>query len=388
MASSPTSKPKPVIAVDIDEVLAQFMPTLARFHNDNYNTSLDVEDFRSYKFHEVWGGTAQECSDKMDIYFNSSYFKNDLIQVPSAFNILNELKNTYDLHVVTARHDGIAEHTKFWINANYPDIFTDIHFGNHFAKEAGKSVSKSELCKKINAILLIDDSPIYAKDCADNFLPCILFGDYPWNRYEYNSNLATKYAGLIYRTHHWNEMSSLIDKVLHDHYHQMQLAAIQMTSTNNKQTNLETIKKLCEKAVNENRVDLIALPECCVFIGTSVDETLQAAESLHNSQSVDYLCQIAKSLNIYLHVGGFHTLESVDNGEGGNSNKISNTSLLINKDGTINDQTIYKKIHLFDSPRHKLYESHSTTCGNDIVGKHCHPSYSITYSLNTYLLTQ
>ena len=108
-------------------------------------------------------GTAEECNDKMDKYFNSSYFKDDLIPVPSALDTLTELKNSYDLHVVTARHDGVAEHTKVWIEAHYPGIFTRIHFGNHYAKEAGKSVSKSELCRNINAILLIDDSPIYAK---------------------------------------------------------------------------------------------------------------------------------------------------------------------------------------------------------------------------------
>ncbi len=27
---------KPVLAIDVDEVLAQLMPRLAQFHNDNY----------------------------------------------------------------------------------------------------------------------------------------------------------------------------------------------------------------------------------------------------------------------------------------------------------------------------------------------------------------
>ncbi len=62
----------------------------------------------------------------MDIFFNSNYFKNELIPVPSALNALNELKKSYDLHVVTARHDGIAEHTKAWINTHYPGIFTHL----------------------------------------------------------------------------------------------------------------------------------------------------------------------------------------------------------------------------------------------------------------------
>ena len=204
-------------------------------------------------------------------------------------------------------------------------------------------------------------------------MPCILFGDYPWNRYEYNSNLANKYAGLIYRTHHWNDIKTLIEQIVRDHYHRMQIAAIQMTSTNNKQRNLETIKRLCEKAIseNKNKIELIALPECCVFIGTCAEETIQAAEAVENSESLDYLCQLAIFLNVYLYIGGFHTTDtdSVTNGGcEGSSNKVSNSSFLINKDGTVHNQSIYRKIHLFDSPRHKLYESNSTTSGNDIVG--------------------
>lgn len=106
-----------------------------------------------------------------------------------------------------------------------------------------------------------------------------------------------------------------------------------------------------------------------MFIGTSVDETVSNAEPLDSSRSLDYLCQVAKTLNIYLYIGGFHTIEFVD-GEGaeGSNSKISNSSLLINKDGSIHNQSIYRKIHLFDSPRHNLYESHSTACGSDIVG--------------------
>lgn len=61
MASS-----KPIIAVDIDEVLAQFIPKLADFHNDIYGgPSLSTESFVSYEFHKVWGGSIEECNQKV-----------------------------------------------------------------------------------------------------------------------------------------------------------------------------------------------------------------------------------------------------------------------------------------------------------------------------------
>lgn len=45
---------KPVVAVDIDEVLAHFVPALAEFHNHKFGTDLTADDFHSYSFAEVW----------------------------------------------------------------------------------------------------------------------------------------------------------------------------------------------------------------------------------------------------------------------------------------------------------------------------------------------
>ena len=66
---------KPVVAVDIDEVLAQFIPSLATFHNEVYGgTALTSESFVSYEFHHVWGGTKEECSHKVSVYCAISLF--------------------------------------------------------------------------------------------------------------------------------------------------------------------------------------------------------------------------------------------------------------------------------------------------------------------------
>lgn len=56
---------KPIIAIDIDEVLAYFIPALLIYHNEHYETDLTVDSFYSYEFHKVWGGTKEECSMKV-----------------------------------------------------------------------------------------------------------------------------------------------------------------------------------------------------------------------------------------------------------------------------------------------------------------------------------
>ena len=47
---------KPVVAVDIDEVLGGFLPALIDYYNHSYNTKFTLDDFHSYRFAEVWGG--------------------------------------------------------------------------------------------------------------------------------------------------------------------------------------------------------------------------------------------------------------------------------------------------------------------------------------------
>jgi hypothetical protein len=38
-----------VVAVDCDEVLAQFVPALAEWHNSAHSTELSVDCFKSYR---------------------------------------------------------------------------------------------------------------------------------------------------------------------------------------------------------------------------------------------------------------------------------------------------------------------------------------------------
>jgi 5'(3')-deoxyribonucleotidase len=68
------NSPRKVIAVDLDEVLARTTLAIADFHNDTYGTSLTMDDFISYDFTKVWGGTREESIAKWRLFFDSPYF--------------------------------------------------------------------------------------------------------------------------------------------------------------------------------------------------------------------------------------------------------------------------------------------------------------------------
>lgn len=165
-----------VLAIDVDEVLGQFVRQLCLFHNHGYGTSLTPEDFNSYYFHEVWGGSRTSADAKMDDFFASPFFLQGIPVVDGAETVLRKHAANFELHVVTSRQHVLREHTRQWVDANYPGLFAELHFGNHFSKE-GVQRSKPELCRSIGAALIIDDNMRYATECAAAGIPAYLFGE-------------------------------------------------------------------------------------------------------------------------------------------------------------------------------------------------------------------
>jgi uncharacterized HAD superfamily protein len=120
---------------------------LLRFES---GSSLTTESFHHYDFHRVWGGTKEDCTVKMDAFFESEEMT-QLEPVAGAYEGLLRLKESFRLHIVTARQHKVESLTRSWIGKHYPDIFEEIHFGNHYTT-VGKSRSKPEMCKEVRGI--------------------------------------------------------------------------------------------------------------------------------------------------------------------------------------------------------------------------------------------
>ena len=139
---------KPVLAVDIDEVLAHFIPILAEFHNLHYNkegqgTHMSAASFSSFEFHKVWGGSPSEASVKMENFYESVHFK-EIPPIADALQACLSLKMNFDLQIITARQTKLREVTVDWVEKHYPGIFSHYHFGNHWSTE-GVSRSKPQV---------------------------------------------------------------------------------------------------------------------------------------------------------------------------------------------------------------------------------------------------
>lgn len=207
---------KLVVAVDVDEVLGNFVSALNRFVADRYSSNHSVSEYHVYEFFRIWNCTRDEADIRVHEFFKTPYFKRGIHPLPGALQALQKVSSFCNLSVVTSRQNAIKDHTIQWIENHFPGLFQEIHFGNHFALE-GQSRPKSDICRSLGAKVLIDDNPRYAMECAEVGIRVLLFDyekSYPWCKIDYVDQHP-----LVTKVHSWEEVEhQLVTWVFHKNF--------------------------------------------------------------------------------------------------------------------------------------------------------------------------
>jgi len=190
------------IGVDLDEVMADTISAIVHFHNERYGTNLRKDDFRSYHFWEVWGGTRDEAIKKWYEFLETDHFMG-ISPIKGSFDALRILKeNGHEFFVITARQNEMIEETEKWIGKFFPEIFSSIQFANSYSM-VSKGIKKSTLCSQLDINLMIDDDIENAKDVAGSGIKVLLF-DRPWNQNESGKNIERVFS--------WEQITDKIKK--------------------------------------------------------------------------------------------------------------------------------------------------------------------------------
>lgn len=169
---------KPVIAVDIDDVLFPFVEGVAEYHNNLKGTQLAVDDFTTYHLNEVWGGTQEETEEIVQAFLSTDHLH--LQPQPGVKKALQQLKGDFDVVLVTARNQAFEEPTVTWLRHHLPDLFADVKFaGNPY--DGRPYQPKGIVCQELGARLLIDDHPSNLLSAAECGVDGILFGSKAWS---------------------------------------------------------------------------------------------------------------------------------------------------------------------------------------------------------------
>ncbi len=194
---------KPIIAVDIDEVLFPFVREFAVHHNEKYATSLLPEQFTTYRFEDVIAGIDQSEAIKR-VYDFTAEDHASIEPLKDAREGITRLGAKYDIVLVTARHPKFKASTEGWLDRYFPGMFKDlVMIGfEHDATVAPRT--KAQVCVELEAIALVDDSPKYLSQAVEAGVKGILFGDYPWNQVEFTGPYITRVSGWIQLAEHFN----------------------------------------------------------------------------------------------------------------------------------------------------------------------------------------
>jgi len=169
---------KPIIAVDVDEVLVPHFEDLITWYNKTYGTTLTLNDNYNPDV-RVWGAKSdEEAIRNVQRFFESPEFT-DAQPFTEAKAVLARLSQRFRLIVVTARDTMIEEMTREWLNHHFADLIEDAHFTAKYTLE-GTRKSKADVCRKIGAEYLIDDSADNVVAVAKIGIQGLLFGVYPW----------------------------------------------------------------------------------------------------------------------------------------------------------------------------------------------------------------
>ncbi len=182
------------VGIDLDDVLADFIPRLAEFHNIEYGTNLTKENFHSYRFWEVFGGTIEENRRKVKSFYRSRYCQK-ILPIRGSVEGVDSIAKNHRLLIVSSRFDEGVDEAKDWIARYFPNKFTGVHFSTPETK-------KSDICSDLGIGVLIDDSATFARYCASENTRVLLF-DQPWNR-------GVELPKEVTRVYSWKEITEVL----------------------------------------------------------------------------------------------------------------------------------------------------------------------------------
>jgi 5'(3')-deoxyribonucleotidase len=172
---------KPVIAVDIDEVLMPHFVDLKNYYNRTYGTKLTMAHNHS-RDHDIWGAHSYgEVMVRLEKFFATGALEHSL-PFASAAPAIKTLGDTYNLYVITSRPHSLHATTRKWLEDHFADLFTGVYFADYGATSTGSAKVKAAAISELNANFLIDDNPDDLTAAADLGIRGVLFGKYPWNR--------------------------------------------------------------------------------------------------------------------------------------------------------------------------------------------------------------
>lgn len=196
-----SSQKRLVIAIDCDDVLITTARHILDYYNERFGTQVGFEHFydTSDSSLDIWGVASRDEAIQRVAQFLHSDKHAEIAPDPEVILAIKSLARQHELHLVSGRLDSLRPVTERMLQDYFPGCFKTIEHTNFIAPLGTDIIrrSKGDICRSINADILVDDHPHHASAAlAADVKKVILFGDYAWNRRE-------TFAGGVVRCENW-----------------------------------------------------------------------------------------------------------------------------------------------------------------------------------------
>lgn len=173
---------KPVIAVDVDDVLADSAAAFVAFSNQRWGTNLTVDDYQDH-WGDMWQLDHEATEARAQVWRTAGLIR-QYAHKEAAADVLRQLQPDYRLIITTARPKIMEADTLAWLDEHYNGLFEDVHFANFFGSNDYLAYhrTKGEMYRQLGANYVIDDQLKHCLSAAEIGLGAVIFGDYAWNR--------------------------------------------------------------------------------------------------------------------------------------------------------------------------------------------------------------
>lgn len=176
---------KPVIAVDIDDVLADSTETFRKVSNSISGANLTREHYQipgdySKYYERVWAQHGLHKKLNYSAVIQEIYESEIKTPLLAGANFaIKELAKQFDIIIITARPPELEKFTRAWLNEHLEGGFIEVYFTQSHPETTEKT--KGELCRIIGAKWLIDDNPEFCQSAQEHGVTAVLFGEYGWH---------------------------------------------------------------------------------------------------------------------------------------------------------------------------------------------------------------
>lgn len=195
------------IAIDLDEVLGDFVGAFLRWHNHRFKTRWQKEDIVRYHVEEIMDIPQEEAHERIHLFFEEEL--GNIPPMKGAEDAVRILSQRHELYVVSARHNYLRLPTEQWLERHFPKMFRGLHLVEDGLQNGEAEKTKGEICRELNCDLLIDDGSHHVESLLTAGLKVIIFS-HPWNIYH-------RFPPKVQRAENWQEVLGVIKELEEAH---------------------------------------------------------------------------------------------------------------------------------------------------------------------------